>query len=180
MISASTQFGAAYNTNGVTPTLWGTLRDRVSAANGGMKVIAIGTRVALSSVTLDGNFQVQIGEEMNKVGYLDQYLSVPLIAIENVLIPGTTNGDAQLALSDKIIYFVPVAGSNRPVKIFMEGNQISIEEDFNEDCRSFSMHFYVDMRYEVSAIVGLQVRHHHLSLIAKVFDSVGGVFGPLL
>jgi hypothetical protein len=153
MISASSQFGAAYNTNGVTPTLWGTLRDRVSAANGGMKVIAIGTRVALSSVTLDGNFQVQIGEEMNKVGYLDQYLSVPLIALENVLIPGTTNGDAQLALSDKIIYFVPVAGSNRPVKIFMEGNQVSIEEDTTKTAdRQYA--FYVDLRYEVSAIVG--------------------------
>ena len=153
MVSASSQFGAAYNTNGITPTLWGTLRDRVSAANGGMSVIAIGTRVALSNVTLTGNFQVQIGEEMNKVGYLDQYLSVPLIALENVLIPGTVNGDAQLALSDKLIYFVPVAGSNRPVKVFMEGSMVSIEEDTTQTAdRMYD--FFVDLRYEVSAIIG--------------------------
>jgi hypothetical protein len=154
MISASTQFGAAYNTNGVTPTLWGTLAQRVSAANGGMSVVAVGTRVALSNVSLQGNFQVQIGEEMNKVGYLDQYLGIPLIAIENVIVPGTTNTTATLAISDSLIYFIPMGGQ-RPVKIFMEGNQISIEEDFNATADR-SYHFYVDMRYEVSAIVGLK------------------------
>ena len=58
MVSATTQFGANYTTNGVTPTLWGTLREKVSAANGGMQVIAIGTAVALSHVSLEGNFQI--------------------------------------------------------------------------------------------------------------------------
>ena len=157
MISASSQFGAAYNTNGFTPTLWGTLRDRVAAANGGMSIVAIGTRVALSNISLGGNFQVQIGEEIQKVGYLDQYQSVPLIALENVLIPGTVNSSAQLALSDKIIYFVPVANgsgaSSRPVKIFMEGNQVSITEDTTQT-EDRQYRFFVDLRYEVSAIVG--------------------------
>jgi hypothetical protein len=152
MISASSEFGAAYNTNGVTPTLWGTLAQRVSAANGGMSVVAIGTKVALSNVSLLQNFQIQIGEEMNKVGYLDQYLGIPLVAIENVIIPGTVNSTAALAISDKIIYMIPMGGS-RPVKIFMEGNQVSLEEDTTHTSDR-EYRFWVDLHYEVSAIVG--------------------------
>ena len=128
MTQASVDFGAAYNTNGVTPALWGTLRERVQAANGGMNVIAVGTAVALSSVSLQGNFQVEIGEEMNKVGYLDQYLGVPLIALNNVLVPGTTNGTADLVLDDRKIFMIPVAGT-RPVKILFEGDEVSVAFD---------------------------------------------------
>lgn len=152
MTQATTEFGAAYSTNGITPQLWGTLRERVSAANGGMNVVAIGTAVALSNVTLQGNFQVEIGEEMNKVGYLDQYLGVPLIALKNVLVPGTTNGAATLALNDRLIYMVPVAG-DRPVKIVFEGNEVSVE--FNPAESSDSRYgLSVTMRAGVSAVCG--------------------------
>jgi hypothetical protein len=152
MASASSNFGAAYGANGVTPTLWGTLKQRVSAANGGMNVIAIGTEIALSNVSLQGNFQVQIGEEMNKVGYLDQYLGVPIIALKNVLVPGTTNGSATLALADNKIYFVPVAG-DKPVKIVFEGNEVAVEYDpaHTSDTR---MGITVTMRVGISAICG--------------------------
>lgn len=128
MTSATSYFGNAYTTNGITPSLFGTLVERVKAANGGMNVIAIGTRVALSNVSLTGNYQVQIGEEMNKVGYLDQYLGVPLIGLDNVLVPGTTNGAATLAISDNLIYIVPVAGS-KPVKIVFEGDEVAVSYD---------------------------------------------------
>ena len=152
MVVAETAFGAAYSANGVTPTLWGTLRDRVSAANGGMNVVAIGTAVALSSVSLTGNFQVEIGEEMNKVGYLDQYLGTPLIALKNVLVPGTTNGAATLALSDRKIYMIPVGGT-KPVKIVFEGNEVAVS--FNPDETSDRRYgISVEYRIGVSAIVG--------------------------
>ena len=152
MTQATTDFGAAYTTNGITPQLFGTLRERVSAANGGMNVVAIGTAVALSNVSLAGNFQVQIGEEMNKVGYLDQYLGVPLIAIDNVLVPGTTNTTATLALDDRTIYIVPVGGA-KPVKILFEGNEVSVS--FNPDETSDRRYgISVEMRVGVAAIVG--------------------------
>lgn len=152
MTQAATAFGAAYSTNGVTPQLFGTLRERVSAANGGMNVIAIGTAIALSNVTLQGNFQVEIGEEMNKVGYLDQYLGVPLIGLNNVLVPGTTNTTATLALADNVIYMVPVAG-DRPVKIVFEGNEISVS--FNPDNTSDRRYgISVELRVGISAICG--------------------------
>ena len=138
--NAENEYGNAYVTNGITPELWGTLKQRVMAANGGMEVVAIGTAVALSKVSLnDGSFKVQIGEEMNKIGYLDQYLGTPLIAINNVLVPGTTNGEATLALDDKTIYFVPVAGS-KPVKVVFEGGETSV---------SFNPQESSDVRYGI-------------------------------
>lgn len=140
MTQASTAFGPAYTINGVNPQDWAVLHDRVSAANGGMNVLAIGTVAALSNVSLGGNFQVQIGEEMNKVGYLDQYLGTPLLALKNVLVPGTTNGSAKLVLDDKTIYMIPVGGS-RPVKILFEGNEISVS--YNPETTS-------DVRYGIS------------------------------
>ena len=152
MTSASSKFGAAYGANGVTPTLWGTLKQRVSAANGGMRVIAIGTEVALSNVSLSGNFQVEIGEEMNKVGYLDQYLGVPIIALKNVLVPGTTNGSASLALADNKIYMVPVAG-DRPVKIVFEGNEVAVSYEPSETS-DVRLGLTVTMRVGISAICG--------------------------
>lgn len=152
MTQATTDFGPAYTTNGITPQLFGTLRDRVSAANGGMNVVCVGTAVALSSVTLTGNFQVQIGEEMNKVGYLDQYLNTPLIALTNVLVPGTTNDDARLALPDDKLFLIPVAGS-KPVKIVFEGNEISVSFD-PEHTSDRRYGISVEMRAGISAICG--------------------------
>jgi len=160
MVQASTEFGAAYSANGVTPVLWGTLRERVSAANGGMNVVAIGTAVALSNVSLQGNFQVEIGEEMNKVGYLDQYLGVPLIALKNVLVPGTTNGAAQLVLDDHLIYMIPVGGT-KPVKVVFEGNQISVE--FNPETTSDKRYgISIEMRVGISAICGSKYGTIHI------------------
>lgn len=152
MTQATTDFGAAYSTNGVSVDLFGTLRERVSAANGGMNVVAIGTAVALANCSLGGNYQVEIGAEMNRVGYLDQYLGVPLIALNNVLVPGTTNTTADLVLNDKIIYMVPVGGA-RPVKIVFEGNEVSVS--FNPDETSDRRYgISVEMRVGVAAIVG--------------------------
>lgn len=152
MTAAASSFGAAYNTNGVTPQLFGTLKQRVMAANGGMNVIALGTEIALSNLALTGNYQVEIGEEMNKVGYLSQYLSTPVVAIKNALVPGTTNGAANLILPDNIIYLVPVAGQ-RPVKILFEGQEVTV--NYNPDDSSDRRYgIVVEMRVGVSAICG--------------------------
>lgn len=152
MTEATSEFGAAYTTNGVTPELFGTLRERVQAANGGMNVVAVGTATALSNLSLEGNYQVEIGEEMNKVGYLDQYMGVPVIALKNVLVPGTTNSSATLALDDKKIYLVPVAG-DRPVKVVIEGNEVSVICN-PEDCSDSRYGITVSIRLGVSAVCG--------------------------
>lgn len=152
MITASSQFGPAYNINGVNKAAWTELKERVEAANGGMNVIAVGTATALSECSLGGNFQVQIGERMNKVGYLDQYLGTPLIGIHNVLVPGTTNTSGKLVLPTNKIYMIPVAGI-RPVKVVFEGNTISVE--FNKDYTSDRRYgVSIEMRVGISAICG--------------------------
>lgn len=152
MTSATTEFGAAYTANGVTPELFGDLKAKVSAANGGMGVIAIGTPVALSKLSLQGNFQVQVGEEMTKVGYLDQYLGTPIVAIDNVLVPGTTNGAAKLALPNDTIYLIPAAG-DKPVKIVFEGNEVAVVFD-PEHCSDTRLGLSVEMRFGVSTVCG--------------------------
>lgn len=152
MTAASTEFGAAYTINGVTPQLFGDLRAKVSAANGGMGVIVIGTPVALSNLTLQGNYQVEVGEEMTKVGYLSQYLNVPVIAIENVLVPGTTNTTAKLALPNDVMYMIPAAG-DKPVKIVFEGNEIAVSFD-PEHTSDKRYGISIEMRIGVSTICG--------------------------
>ena len=152
MATATSRFGAAYTVNGVSVQNWGTLKQRVSAANGGMSVIAIGTEIALSNCSLGGNYQVQIGEEMNKVGYLDQYLGVPLIGLKNVLYPGTTNSSADLVLPDNRIYMIPVAGA-KPVKIVFEGNEVSVM--FNpSETSDVRLGLTITMRVGIAAICG--------------------------
>lgn len=152
MLAATTAFGAAYTINGVTVDLFTTLKERVEAANGGMPVIAIGTVSALSHLSLQGNFQVEIGEEMNKVGYLDQYLGAPLIALHNVMVPGTVNGSATLAIDNTKIYLVPAAGQ-KPVKIVFEGNQTSVS--YNPDDQSDKRYgITVEMRVGIEAVIG--------------------------
>lgn len=152
MTQATSTFGAAYTVNGVSTSVFATLRDRVSAANGGMPVVAIGTTAALANCSLSGNYQVQIGEEMNKVGYLDQYLNVPLIGLNNVLVPGTVNGAATLALPDNRIYLIPVGGA-KPVKIVVEGDEVAVS--YNPETTS-DKHYglSVELRIGVQAVCG--------------------------
>lgn len=152
MTQATTDFGAAYTINAVTPDLFSQLKERVEAANGGMKTVAIGTLSALSNLSLTGNFQVEIGEEMNKVGYLDQYLGAPLLAIHNVLVPGTTNGSATLAINNKRIYLVPAAGQ-KPVKIVFEGNETTVTKD-PEHAADKKYSIVVTMYVGIKTIIG--------------------------
>ena len=89
---------------------------------------------------------------MNKVGYLDQYLGVPLIALKNVLVPGTTNTTATLALPNNKIYFIPVAG-DKPVKILFEGNEVSVSYD-PEKSSDKRYGITVELRVGLEAICG--------------------------
>lgn len=155
LAQAATQFGNGYTANGVSPDQFGVLKQKVEAANGGMSVVAVGTEVALSKLSLGGNYQVQIGEEMNKVGYLDQYLSTPILALKNALVPGTINTSTPtLVLPNNKIYLIPVAG-DRPVKIVFEGDEVVVEADpyhyYNQDKR---YGIVITMRVGIGVIAG--------------------------
>lgn len=75
MTSATSQLGGAYSAGGFSNANWTTLVQRVSAANGGAPVYAIGTLAALNQVYPAAvGLQYGLGEEMAKTGYLDKYL----------------------------------------------------------------------------------------------------------
>lgn len=148
-------YGPAFTINGIDANEWTKLAEQIRAANGGMSVIAIGTRQALSNAVLNGNFQVEIGSEMQKVGYLDQFQGVPLIVIDNVLVPGTTNSTAELAIRSDRIWMIPVGG-DRPVKVVFEGNQISVTDEPRETT-DVRLGLSVNMRLGIGAILGAKL-----------------------
>lgn len=154
MADVTAEFGNAYKIENVDDESFATLKARVSAANGGMNVIAVGTELAVSKLHLrdDSNLVIGIGEEMNKIGFLGQYLGVPIVALKNALVPGTVNGEAKLALPDDRIYLIPVAGQ-KPIKILFEGNETSVTFD-PQNTSDSRYGITVTMRVGVSAICG--------------------------
>lgn len=129
MTSATTSMGAAYSVAGVTSDLWSKVTERVSAANGGSAVYGIGTLGALNQVMPSTvGLQYGLGEEMTKTGYLDRYLGVGLIPIDQVIVPGTVNTTAQLAVPANKIFIVGAEGY-KPVKVVIEGNSTYVEAD---------------------------------------------------
>ena len=153
MTSAVTEVGAGYSASGLSNENWTALHERVRAANGGAAVYAIGTLAALSQVyPQTQGLQYGLGSEIAKEGFLDKYLNTPLIPVDNVLVPGTTNTTATLAVSDGTIYFV-AADAYRPVKVVFEGDSVTIE-NIPEETNDRTYGISIKMKVGVSAIVG--------------------------
>lgn len=120
---------AAYTQAGVASNTWGALVQRVSAANGGAPVYALGTLVALNqAVPSTVGLQYGLGNEVAKEGFLDKYLTAKLIPFDQFIVPGTVNSTADLGIKDDKIYMV-AADSYKPVKVVYEGKSVVVEED---------------------------------------------------
>lgn len=130
MTSATSELGGAYSASGFTSTNWTTLMQRVSAANGGAAVYAIGTLAALNQIYPSAvGLQYGLGEKIAEDGYLDKYLGAKLIPVDQVFTPdGAVNTTGAFALPDDIIYFV-AADTYKPCKIVFEGNSSIVERD---------------------------------------------------
>ncbi len=153
MTAATAFLGAAYVQNGFNEDDWITLVERVSAANGGAGVIALGTLSALHKVVPPQvGLQYGLGEEMAKIGYLNRYLGATLVPIDNFIMPGTINSTANLVMPNNVIYFI-AADIYKPVKIVVEGDSIILTDnpEFTKD-RTYGLSAKVKMG--VSAIVG--------------------------
>lgn len=128
MTEATSLLGAAYGVNGVDTDNWTTLADRVSAANGGATVYAIGTVAALNKcMPATVGLQYGLGEEMAKDGFLDRYLGVRLIPIAQAMMATKVNTTANLLIPTNVIYMV-ASEANRPVKIVFEGDSVTVEK----------------------------------------------------
>lgn len=76
----------------------------------------------------------------------------PIIAIDNVLVPGTTNTTAKLALDNKVLYMIPAAG-DKPIKIVFEGDEVSVNF-VPENCSDSRLGLSVSLHYGISTVCG--------------------------
>ena len=129
LTSVTANLGAAYTQAGVASDTWTTLAQRVSAANGGSGVYAVGTIGALGkALPSTVGLQYGLGKEVMDKGYLDKYLGVSMIPLDNAIRPGTVNSSAELLLADDRIYILGAA-NDHPIKVCFEGDTIEVEED---------------------------------------------------
>lgn len=153
MTSATTQLGDAYEANGIDTTNWTNICSKVSSANGGIPVYGLGTLSALNQVYPETvGLQYGLGAEIAKEGFLGKYLGVGLIAIDQILVPGTTNSTATLAIPSTKIYITSAYG-DKPVKVVYEGDSVVIDSipTDNPD-RTYGMS--IQMKVGVAAVVG--------------------------
>ena len=147
-------FGAAYAATGFSVANWSGLAEKVSLANGKCPVIALGTLEALNTVyPSQTGLQFGLGEEIAKKGFLDKYMGVRLLPIENAFsTPWGVNTDAAMALTNDKIYFVPTV-ADRPVKIVYEGNTTVVERDADHSTdKTYTVR--IQMRQGVGFIAG--------------------------
>ena len=136
-LSAAPGNTSPYAAAGVSSDQWTTLAERVSSANGGADVYALGTLSALAKVypsatglqyALGAN---GVGDELVKDGHFDRYLGVKLIPIDNYILPGTVNTTATLGVPTNMIFMV-AADHYKPVKVVFEGSSVAVEWDPKE------------------------------------------------
>ena len=135
---------------------WATIGMRVSAANDNADVYALGTKLALRKIlppaATEANLQVQLGEEVAKVGFLNRYGGIPLIEIGNAMEPGTINTTATLVVPNNVIYFIAM-GAYKPVKVVFEGQNVVVTTDPTTTAdKTYGMH--ITMRVGVGTILG--------------------------
>lgn len=153
MASATTELGVAYSAAGVSTDQWTTLVDRVSAANGGAAVYGLGTLNALNKIIpATVGLQYGLGEEVAKRGYLDRYLGARLVPIDQVIVPGTINTTAQLAIPTDVVYLV-AAEQYKPIKVVFEGDSV-VCEAIPEYTNDKTYGIRIQMKVGVAAVVG--------------------------
>ena len=153
LTAATNQIGAAYQAAGIDTTNWTNTVDRVSAANGGMPVVALGTLAALNKVMPSTvGLQYGLGSEIVKEGKLNRYLGTELIAIDQAMVPGTVNTTAQLLLPTNKIYFI-ARGAYKPVKVVFEGTS-SVVEAIPDECTDRQYKIRIQEHVGVDAVVG--------------------------
>lgn len=153
LASATTDLGAAYTAAGVTTTQWSTIVERVSSANGGATVYGLGTLNALNkAIPSEVGLQYGLGTEVAKEGFLDKYLGARLVPIDQVIVPGTVNSTAQLAIPNDTIYLI-ATDQYKPVKVVFEGDSVVVE---NVPNRTSDKTYTVSMQMKigVAAVVG--------------------------
>lgn len=121
---AQAQGISGYICNGFSDTNWITTARNVELANGGSRVYALGTKIALQNVLPDNStisqFMYTEDSAIVKTGFLPSYKEVPMIELGNALLPNTINGTPQTVVSDKIIYMINRCLTNNKELVYTE------------------------------------------------------------
>ena len=118
---------ANFKENAFSETAFKKLAQRVSAANGGARTVAVGTELGLGTILPTNDYlKMGIGAEYDKVGYLPAFKNVPLVAIAQKI--DWSSEDYEFALPDNYIYFVSPQ-SQKLFQIVLEGDTLAITDN---------------------------------------------------
>lgn len=156
MSQVSDLAGEAYAIDGVDVDNWTTLSDRVSAANGGARVYAIGTMAALNkAIPSEVGLQYGLGNEVAKEGFLNKYLGITLIPLDQAIRGTKVNTTADLMIPTNVIYMI-ASDSNKPIKIVFEGDAVTVER-IPEETTDKTYSIRIQMKLGVGVILGSKI-----------------------
>lgn len=120
---------AGYLKAGTDPDTWIELAQLVKGANDS-EIYALGTLGALQKVKPeDAGFRYNPKDDLVTVGYLPSYLQVPMVEIDQAVMPGTINTAAPALLVQNDYIFFIAMGSYKPIKVAIEGQNIIVSQD---------------------------------------------------
>jgi hypothetical protein len=147
--------GASYKENAAFAQLaFNNLVTRVSAANGGARTVAFGTKVALSKIVPDDQyFRFALGQEYNGMGHLGNFQGTELFMFDQRLLPNTDN----FGIADDFILVVSTP-ADKLVKVGFEGETEVYQNDQNKNAdRSveYAVAKHWDVKIATSARFGI-------------------------
>lgn len=153
-------------------TNWVTAANRLSALNntgiGG--IFATGSMVALSkvlptqatgstNVNMDAALATLLGGTYNSRGYLGEFMSVPLLPMRDVIIPGTQNTNPETMLPSTDIWMMASSG-RKPMSIaYNSATPITIEIDPVMDSSDFEIAMNLTIALDTVAVFSSKIAH---------------------
>lgn len=136
--------------SGYTQAKFIQMAEETQGINGGLQVIAMGTKQALGNVLpLDSGLKYGLGEDYVSRGFLGTPFGIPTMEIKQRIDPAT----GKSAIPNNKIWFVPV--SSKLVKIGQEGSVIVNQKNGLYDNADGTVDYTIMMKYDVSVVTGL-------------------------
>lgn len=146
--------GAVFSASGFSKANWSTIAQKVSAANGGSPVWAIGSLGALNNIVpAETGLQMGLGQRLADEGFLEKFMGVRLVCLDPAFAtPYGVNTNGDLAFADDEIYFIAV-GAYKPIGIVYEGDTLVVERDYTHTPDK-TYRIKIGMRVGVGAVLG--------------------------
>jgi hypothetical protein len=111
---------------GYTQSDFVTLAQKVTAWNGGIKPVVLGTQLALANILpADGNYRYDIESDFVKLGYIRNFIGTDVVIIPQV---ADLTTPFQTLISNNYLWFVsPTA--QKLLKVVLEGNTLAYTTD---------------------------------------------------